>query len=154
MSHWLYKNQPLLELPEKVMGFVYIITGPDRRKYIGRKYVTRRVKTKVNTKSKTAINKKKTKITLKESDWQTYTGSNKQLTLDIEKFGKDQFKFEILVFGETKGHVNFLEEFFQMRFNVLLDPTFYNDSVGARGFIALKNNQKLFEIVHEIERSL
>ena len=35
---WLYKDQPVDELPEAVVGFVYLITNTtNNRKYIGKK---------------------------------------------------------------------------------------------------------------------
>ena len=104
MSHWLYKGKSLTDTPENYFGFVYLITNlKSGKKYIGRKYfgTTRRVK---------VAGKKRRKVVRKDSNWKEYTGSSKILNADIEKLGKKNFKFEILILGETKGQVNYLEE--------------------------------------------
>ena len=35
---WLYKNKEVIEIPESIIGFVYLITNTtNNRKYIGKK---------------------------------------------------------------------------------------------------------------------
>ena len=98
LSHWLYKGKPLLEVPSKMFGFVYLITNlKSNQMYIGRKYFESKRRKKVK-------GKKRRTITRTETDWATYTGSSKTLNKDIAKTGKDKFKFEILVLGETRGY--------------------------------------------------
>lgn len=151
MNHWVFNNQEIFEVPPGAFGFVYQITDTDSgMKYIGRKYlskaktVSRRVKLKNGTK---VTKKKKSRV---ESDWMTYTGSCKPLNEQIEKLGKEKFKFEILAFGFTKGQVNFLEEYIQMKASVMIDDSYYNDSVGARGFIGVKFTDEFKQILREI----
>jgi len=132
MSHWLYKGESLIETPEEYFGFVYLITNlKSGRKYIGRKYfgTTRRVKVK---------GKKRRKVVRKDSNWREYTGSSKILNYDIENLGKDKFKFEILIMGETKGQVNYLEENIHHRYHVSVKEDFYNDCIGPRRFTKVR----------------
>lgn len=150
MNHWTYKGSSEFEVPIGAFGFVYLITGPDGMKYIGRKYLSRS-----KTSSKRVTLKSGTKVTKKkksrvESDWVSYTGSCKPLNESIAKLGKENFKFEILCFCETKGQTNLAEEFCQMRAGVLIDDTYYNDSVGARGFIGVKITDSFKETLREI----
>ena len=145
MSHWLYKSEQLLESPENYFGFVYIITNTiSDRKYIGRKYFgsTRRVK---------VAGKKRRKIIRKDSNWREYTGSSKSLNKDIEILGKNKFKFEILVMGETKGQVNYLEENIHHRFHVSSKEEFYNDCIGPRRFARVKFHTDIEKQINEIK---
>jgi len=148
MSKWFYKGSPLEEVPEDAFGFVYLISNLiTGRKYIGRKYfgTTRRVKQK---------NKKNRKVVRKESDWQEYVSSSDELKLDIEKLGIDNFKFEIICLGNTKGQVNYMEENFQHKFNVLTATlpngtrAFYNYSIGRRKFMSVKFPTLVKEEIH------
>ena len=143
MSHWKYKGKPLSEVPQGFFGFVYIITNSKNgKKYIGRKYfgTTRRVKVKGKTRRK---------IVRKESDWQTYVGSSKTLTSAIEKFGYDNFTFEILFLGETKGQVNYMEENIQHKANVMIRDDYYNDCVGSRKFVSVKFTDRSKALIFE-----
>lgn len=152
ISHWTYKNRNEFEVPDGAFGFVYQITNLENgMKYIGRKYLS-----KAKTTSKRVSLKNGTKVTKKkksrvESDWKGYMGSCKPLLESIKKLGKDKFQFEILAFGNTKGQVNFLEEFCQMRAGVMFRDDYYNDSIGARGFIGVKFTDEFKEILKEIE---
>jgi len=131
-SHWLYKGRILNDPPEDAYGFIYQITNTvNGRIYIGRKYFgkTRRVKQK---------GKSRRKVVRTESDWKTYIGSSKPLAADIEKLGKDKFKFEILLLGYTKGQVNYLEENIQHGMQVVMSDQYYNDCVGSRKWMSVK----------------
>ena len=144
MSHWLYKNKTLEEAPEGYFGFVYIITNlKSGKKYIGRKYfgTTRRVK---------IAGKKRRKVIRKDSNWKDYTGSSKELNKDIEKLGKLQFRFEILILGRTKGQVNYLEENIHHKFHVASNNTFYNDCIGPRRFANVKLDEGIDNIINDI----
>lgn len=145
MSHWLYKGKPIKEAPENEFGFVYLITNlKSGKKYIGRKYfgTTRRVKVK---------GKKRRKIIRKDSNWREYTGSSKSLNKDIEKLGKKNFKFDILIMGETKGQVNYLEENIHHRYHVSVKEDFYNDCIGPRRFAKVRFTSKTEKQINEIK---
>ena len=89
---WLYQNQEfktLEDFPPDTFGFVYKITNIcDGRFYVGRKVLYNNV-SKILTKKEIAEwdkpgrVPKKRKIT-KESDWQDYWGSNKQIKQDLK----------------------------------------------------------------------
>lgn len=148
MSHWLYRNIVVDDLPEGVYGFVYRITSMiDSRKYIGRKYVTKASRKSMRLKNG---NKRIKKIRV-ESDWKTYMGSNKVLLDDIEKHGKSNYKFEILSWGFTKGQVNSLEIICQIKANVMIDDSYYNDAVGSGMFRGVKFTNEFKDIIKAIE---
>ena len=143
MSHWLYKNKILEEAPEGAFGFVYLITNIENGKmYIGRKYFgkTRRVKKKGN---------KRRKVIRKDSDWRTYIGSSKILQEQIQK-NKNKFTFEILVFGKTKGQVNYIEENIHHRYHVANSDKFYNDCIGPRRFARVSLDSKVIKKIKAI----
>jgi hypothetical protein len=149
MSHWFYRNSLIDTLPEDCVGFVYLITNlKDGRKYIGRKYAVS-TKRKPLTKKQKDAGRVRRDIVKKESDWRTYTGSNKQLNEDIDRLGKDSFRFEILYFAETKGQINYIEVNLQHKHDVILRSDYYNDAIGSKDFIALRNNEKLKEMLLE-----
>ena len=95
---WFYQNSLVEALPEDCVGFVYIITNiSNNKKYIGKK-LAKFSKTTYKTVKLKNGNKKKKKIRSKiDSDWQEYYGSSPNLTEDINKLGKDNFKREILL---------------------------------------------------------
>ena len=118
------------------------IANKSGKKYIGRKYfgTTRRVKVKGKTRRK---------VVRKESDWKTYIGSSKTLNADINRFGYDSFKFEILFLGETKGQVNYMEENIQHKTNVMIRDDYYNDCVGSRKFVSVKFTESSKSLILE-----
>jgi len=144
-SHWLYKKKNLNESPLGMFGFVYMITNNDTGKmYIGRKYFHSTRRTKV-------AGKKRRKIVRKDSNWREYTGSSKKLNADILKMGKNKFKFEILVMGETKGQVNYLEENIHHKFHVVSRSKFYNDCVGPRRFGNVRLSESILSEIDSIK---
>ena len=141
-SHWTYNNNIIDTPPKGAFGFVYEITNlVTGQKYIGRKYLssTRRKPPKKGMKRRTVVKS--------ESNWASYTGSCIPLNEDIAKLTKKNFKFEIVAFGSTKGQVNFLEEVIQIKRNVLVDDSYYNDSVGSRRFVNVKITPELKDIM-------
>tara|TARA_B100001094_G_C17899098_1_gene655534 strand:+ start:213 stop:659 length:447 start_codon:yes stop_codon:yes gene_type:complete len=144
MSHWLYKEQILEEAPEGAFGFVYLITNNKSGKmYIGRKYFgkTRRVKKKGS---------KRRKVIRKDSDWRTYIGSSKTLQESINK-NKNNFKFEILAFGKTKGQVNYIEENLHHKFHVSVSEEFYNDCIGPRRFARVSLDKSTINAINKVK---
>lgn len=116
---WLYDGKDFLEPDESDYGFVYLITNKlSGKKYIGRKYFTA-------AGYKTVKGKRK-KIR-KQSDWLDYYGSNKELQLDVETHGKENFTREILRICKSRGATNYWEAKYQFQHDVLLDDNYYND---------------------------
>jgi hypothetical protein len=155
-GHWIYKGKSDFEVPLGAFGFVYQIEKIDplpneKSKYIGRKYLS-----KAKTTSKRITNKSGVKVTKKkksrvESDWQMYTGSCLPLNEQIQKLGKDKFKFEILCFCFTKGQVNFAEEFAQMRAGVIFDDSYFNEAIGSGSFRGVKFTSEFKIVLKEIK---
>ena len=126
---WWYKDR-VFETDEinGYYGFVYLITNTTNdRKYIGRKYFwSFRKKKGQNRRSK------------QESDWKNYYGSCPELKDDIKKYGKQNFKREILSLHTTLGKVNYEETRLLFVHGVLTEsltdgtPAFYNSNVLGR----------------------
>jgi len=130
---WEYQGNVVTELPEDCVGFVYIITNIlTGRKYIGKKLAKfskttyRVIKLKNGTKKKKKI---RSKI---DSDWQEYYGSSPNLTADIEKLGKENFKREILHYCDSKSQTSYLEAKEQFLRQVLESDDYYNGHIQVR----------------------
>lgn len=149
-GHWQYKGSDQFEIPLGAFGFIYKITSPDGRKYIGRKYLSA-----AKTTSKRVTRKDGTKVTKKkksrvESDWQRYTGSCQPLNELIEKLGKEKFQFEILAFGFSRGQVNFLECACQFKADVLIDDSYFNEAIGSGQFRGIRLDSEFKKLLKEI----
>ena len=146
-----YNGIETFAIPENAYGFVYLIedlqTG---MKYIGRKYLTaskivsKRISKKDGTKT---TKKRKTRV---ESNWKDYTGSCKPLNEEIKRKGKENFSFNILAFGFTKGQVNALEVICQIKANAIIDSMYYNDAVGSGMFRGVKFDDRIKDIIKGI----
>ena len=103
LGHWKTKRK----VPADFKGFVYLITSPTGKKYIGRKnrYVKR---------GKT------------ESNWKSYCGSSKELKADIKRYGKDKFRFQITKFCETLSELSIAEAKEIINSDALFDKNYYN----------------------------
>lgn len=123
--NWVHKGKDFTE--EQIgefYGFVYLITNTNTgRKYIGKKFFysskTKQVKGK----------KKRYKVS---SDWQTYYGSNAELTKDVLEYGSDVFEREILHLCKTKGECGYLEAKEQFDKRVLESDDYYNSWIMVR----------------------
>lgn len=134
MEQWIHKGQPVLEIPEGMVGFVYLITNKiNGRQYIGKKFCWSRRRKKV-------AGRKNRKIVIKESDWQTYWSSSDEIKTDVEKLGKDSFTREILEFYKMKKQISYAEVEQQVKQDVLTakfpDGTyrFYNSNILGKYF--------------------
>jgi hypothetical protein len=119
---WLFENKEITsDIIENYIGFVYCITNNvTGKKYIGKKLFKNTRRTKVKGKSRR-------KITIKESDWKDYWGSNKVLQEDVKTLGEDNFERVILKLCKTKGECNYWEAKYQMQYEVLESDSWYND---------------------------
>lgn len=123
LGHWTCEEQ-WEELP---FGFVYLITNTvDDKKYIGKKQIEKK------TKRPPLKGKKRKRIFIGESDWKTYTGSSDKLNADIEKHGKDKFKFEIIYSCGTKSELAYMETLYQFQAEALLREDYYNGIMNCR----------------------
>lgn len=122
---WLYEGNEFIDIPEKVVGFVYRITNTTT----GRQYIGKKLFTKAGYKQ--VLGKRK-KIR-KESDWATYYGSNEELICDVRELGPEVFMREILYLGTAKGWCSYWEAKLQFQYGVLEHPElFYNAFIGCK----------------------
>ena len=130
---WTYKNEPVEQLPEDCVGFVYIITNTiSGRMYVGKKLA--RFKT-TRYKMHTQKNGKKIRKKIRgavASDWQEYYGSSDQLNRDVESIGRDQFRREILYYCRSKAELNYIEAREQFARKVLESDQYYNGHIRVR----------------------
>ena len=121
---WLYQGEVFDgEGIDKYHGFVYIITCPDGRKYIGRK-------TFWFMRNKPG-DKRRSKL---ESDWKKYYGSNEEIKEYIKTNGTTNFKREILSLHVTKGEMNYTEIKEQFLRGVLETDDYMNDNINGKYF--------------------
>jgi len=127
MENWYYNSEEITELPEKVVGFVYLITNlTNDRKYIGKKLAQFK-RTKPPLKGKK--NKRRSSV---ESDWRTYYGSSDDLNEDVEKLGTENFKREILYYCYSKSELSYVEAREQFKYKVLESDDWYNGHIRVR----------------------
>ena len=130
---WIYRNEPLTELPNECVGFVYLITNTEN----GRMYVGKKLSRFKTTRYKMHTQKNGKKIRKKirgavASDWLDYYGSSDQLTRDIETLGRDRFRREILYYCKSKAELNYVEAREQFARKVLESDQYYNGHIRVR----------------------
>lgn len=127
------------KFPEKCIGFVYKITNIKTGKfYIGKKSLystTRKKLTKKEIAEHTGPGKKPSKKTVvKESNWESYWGSNEILLQEIKENGTKDFRREILKFCYNKKQLTYYEVHFQCINEVLLTDKSYNNNINSKFF--------------------
>lgn len=147
MENWIYKGKKItcledIENYESIIGFVYKITGPDKRIYIGKKILRNSRKTRISKKEKAATPTRKVfKRVIKESDWKDYYGSCVPLKAEINEKGKKYYKREILEFACTKKYLAFCELEYQIK-NDVLRTNSHNGNILSRYFTKDMENCK------------
>jgi hypothetical protein len=123
LGHWT----TTLTVPETAYGFIYMITNIETdKKYIGKKQmVSKRTRPPLK-------GKKRKRIEFVESDWRTYVSSSNELVNDLQKLGKEKFKFEILRFCDNKSQLSYYEAKEQFDREVLLKEDYYNGIINLR----------------------
>jgi hypothetical protein len=123
LGHWT----TTLTVPETAYGFIYMITNlVTDKKYIGKKQmVSKRTRPPLK-------GKKRKRIEFVESDWKTYVSSSNELVNDIQKLGKEKFKFEILRFCDNKSQLAYYEAKEQFDKEVLIKEDYYNSMINLR----------------------
>lgn len=133
MKEW--ENLPSEEEREKAYGFVYRLTLPDGRWYIGKKSFWSETKKKMACRRKgkvVEVGKKKTVRVRKESDWKTYMSSGWEIARYIEEHGPEEIRREILALSPAKGQLAYLELCYQIKADCLRDPKSLNGIVNVR----------------------
>jgi hypothetical protein len=123
---WQFNGKQLeeTEIPDKAVGFIYVIT----QKSTGKRYIGKKLLTKAATKT---INGKKKKIR-KESDWKDYWSSSPFLKDYITEHGTDDFTKEILVFCQGKGSMVYAEEMALYMTGALETNMWFNDNIRSK----------------------
>jgi hypothetical protein len=122
-GHWQFDG----DIPTDALGFIYKITNKiDGRGYIGKKLLVFR------TCKRPLKNNKNKRRGTKTSDWAVYTGSSNELNSDIEKLGKQNFKFEILFWCKNKLELSYYETKFIIDNNALFSNKYYNQYLWCR----------------------
>lgn len=126
-TNWFYNSKEIDQLPEDCVGFVYQITNiTNGRMYIGKK-LARFKRSRPPLKGRK--NKRRYKV---DSDWQDYYGSSDELTMDVNRLGKDNFKREILFFCVSKSELSYVEAREQFARKVLESNDYYNGHIRVR----------------------
>jgi len=122
---WLYNDEPFTsEDIGDCVGFVYLLTDPNGKKYIGKKLF----KSKRRLPPLKGKTRRRTKIT--ESDWKTYYGSSEEVQSLMES--GTPFKREILHLCKNKGTMSYLEAKEQFERDVLLTNEYYNGIINCK----------------------
>ena len=125
---WIYRNKPverLADIPEGVIGFVYLIVNPDTAEhYFGKKslYAQR-------TLPPLKGQRRKRKVT-KESDWLTYQSSNSTVKSWVSPYK------EIIEYCYTKKELTYRELQAIVCMQCLEDEKCLNDNVLGKFFPA------------------
>ena len=111
LTPWIYRNKEITEINlSKHLSFVYELYYEKTNKlYIG---------------YKATMHRKGDKMV--ESDWATYTGSNKSLNEDIKKYGAKYLRRKILRLCESRNHGKYFECKIQLERDVILNNSYYN----------------------------
>jgi hypothetical protein len=141
---WYYKGEVMTSIedfPPLTFGFTYRITHiPSDKAYIGKKVLQFTRKAKL-TKRDLAVyegqsgRKPTYKQVVKESDWKTYWGSNKELLELLKTEPKENFKREILACSPSKKLLTYEETKSLFIYQVLEKPEkYFNDNILGKFF--------------------
>ena len=126
-NNWTYEENEITSISEDIVGFVYLITNTTNgRMYIGRKLAQFK---RSRPPLKGRRNKRRYKVI---SDWEDYYGSSDNLTIDIKRLGKDNFKREILFYCKSKAELSYIEAREQFARKVLESDDYYNGHIRVR----------------------
>tara|TARA_B100000780_G_scaffold272928_1_gene235822 strand:+ start:2034 stop:2519 length:486 start_codon:yes stop_codon:yes gene_type:complete len=141
---WIYKNNEIddiTQFPDNTYGFVYINRHiPTGKSYIGKKILQFTKKVKLGKKEIAALGavvgrKPSYKLSVKESDWKNYYGSQKDIKKLLVEGKKDEFERTILKCVRTKKQLTYFELKYQMLYQVLEKPSeFFNDNILGKFF--------------------
>jgi hypothetical protein len=139
---WLYKGRELqdTDIPVTAEGFIYLITyTPTGQRYLGRKLLT-----KAHRRQK---NKKIIKSRI-DSGWRDYWSSSPDIQRIIEEEGGPaNFIREVLLFANTRGQLNYLEEKFLYSVGSMESDDWLNSNIRAKMFKRnIKNKLDVLEV--------
>ena len=127
---WSYEGKSFDPTYEALQGwqcFVYIITDPDGKSYVGVKQFHKKV-TRPPLKGR-----KNKRRSIAESDWKSYVGSSTSLQKIVEDRGTGALqRREILHLCRTRGDGSYLEAKEQFDRGVLFRDDFHNAIINLR----------------------
>ena len=142
---WIYQGTPITHIdnvPPNSYGFIYEVTHlPTNLKYIGKKVFWFSRNKKLGKKELKKLKEERkqqglrgktptTKKVIKESDWKTYYGSQKEIIELARNKPKVEFKREILQFVKNKKLLTYYECKYLFLKNVLEERNNYlNDNI-------------------------
>ena len=134
---WKFNGEKITDLdqfPEGTFGFVYrVLNKKTGKAYIGKKVLYHSIKKKLTKKELAEIEgqgrRPSYRLTIKESDWKTYWGSNKPLLEEL-KANPDDFERSIIHLTKDKKQLTYFETKYLFVYSVLEKPEeFYNDNI-------------------------
>ncbi len=142
---WINTNGELIssisDFPDNTFGFVYrVVHKPTGKAYIGKKvlYFNRKVKlTKKDLKLYEGVvgRKPSYKLAIKESNWQTYWGSNKLLKEVMDLEPKENFERHVIKTAPNTKVLTYYETKYQFIHQVLEKPDeYFNDNILGKFF--------------------
>ena len=125
--NWIHNGKEILsheDLSDDVVGFVYLITYTNGKKYVGKKLV-RGIRKLRPTKKQLAIRKNYKRTEEQDLPFTNYNGSSKMsegLTIQSK---------EILELCSDKLNTTYCETKWLMRLDVLCDETYLNENIAG-----------------------
>ena len=142
--NWIYNTKEMVDItqfPDNTYGFVYKTTHiPTGKTYIGKKVLFHNRKQKITKKELAKLQgvvgrRPAYKLIVKESDWKTYYGSQKDIKTLLSEGKKDEFERTILKCVTNKKALTYFEVKYQMIYQVLEKPDeFFNDNILGKFF--------------------
>lgn len=134
--NWEFKGKEITnikQLPEGAVGFIYILTFSDGKRYIGRKSLYSVRKKSLGKKALAEIKDKRLKkyeIIKKESDWSKYYSSNKTIKEKMKSGELGIESREIIKVCFTEKQMTYFETQALFCYGVLeYSEHFYNDNI-------------------------
>ena len=141
---WFWKNKCLKNPPDGYYGFTYLIIDKknNNKIYVGKKAFTHKSKKVLSKKAKQLPENKGKRVIrgTKDSGWQNYFGSSKELLEQVKLHGEHNFKREILEFAVSKSDLTLKEIEAQVKYNVLRVDS-YNLWIGGKVYKRFLNGK-------------
>ena len=158
---WIYNGETIndvTEFPPNTYGFVYkVLHKPSGKTYIGKKILFFTRKVKLGKKEIAALGavvgrKPSYKLAVKESDWATYYGSQKEIKELLKESKTKDWERTIIKCLPSKKLLTYFEVKYQMIYQVLEKPDeFFNDNIlgkfYTKDFAEIKEYENPNEIV-------
>ena len=159
---WIYNSETIndiTEFPPNTYGFVYQVKHiPSNKIYIGKKVLFFTRKVKLGKKELEALGtvigrKPSYKLAVKESDWKTYYGSQKEIKTLLKESKISDWERSIIKCVPSKKLLTYFEVKYQMLYQVLEKPDeFFNDNILGKFYTKDFADIKEFEDPVEIKK--